>query len=151
MLTTGFSSVHLSLPQQFPSSSVCKSLQCLISTLTQGGKGGHLFRLTCSVLLWGGRDAANKENCHILGVLALYGPHWVCHSLRRCVLSGSTLLRLQGTLQGHCPKWALCFVHFPGLSHSGSQVLCKGTDLAGHVFCALPRSEQLRKPSACPK
>ena len=26
--------------------SVCWSLQCLISTLTQGGGGGHFFRLT---------------------------------------------------------------------------------------------------------
>ena len=41
-------------------SSVCKSLQCLISALTQGGEGGHLFRLTCSVVLWGGRNTANK-------------------------------------------------------------------------------------------
>ena len=49
-------------------SSVCWSLQCLISVLTQGGVGGGLvvdifsffFRLTCSVALWGGRDAANK-------------------------------------------------------------------------------------------
>ena len=32
-------------------SSVCWSLQCLISTLTQGGDGGHFFRLTCSVPL----------------------------------------------------------------------------------------------------
>ena len=42
--------------------SVCWSLQCLISTLTHGGSGGHyfFFRLTCSVVLWGGRDAANK-------------------------------------------------------------------------------------------
>ena len=41
-------------------SSVCKSLQCLIFALTQGAKGGHLFRLTCSVVLWGGRDTANE-------------------------------------------------------------------------------------------
>ena len=40
--------------------SVCWSFQRLISTLTQGGDGGHFFRLTCSVMLWGGRDAANK-------------------------------------------------------------------------------------------
>ena len=40
--------------------SVCWSLQCLISALTQGGGGGHFFRLTCSVVLWGGRDTANK-------------------------------------------------------------------------------------------
>ena len=41
-------------------SSVCKSLQCLISALTQEGESGHLFRLTCSVMLWGGRNTANK-------------------------------------------------------------------------------------------
>ena len=45
-------------------SSICWSLQCLISALTQsGGSGGHFFfflRCTCSVALWGGRDAANK-------------------------------------------------------------------------------------------
>ena len=41
-------------------SSVCWSPQCLISALTQGGGGGHFFRLTCSVVLWGGRNTANK-------------------------------------------------------------------------------------------
>ena len=41
-------------------SSVCWSLQRLTSALTQGGGGGHFFRLTCSVVLWGGRDAANE-------------------------------------------------------------------------------------------
>ena len=35
------------------------SLQCLNSTLTQGGKSGHLFGLTCSVVLWRGRDTAS--------------------------------------------------------------------------------------------
>ena len=71
------------------------------------------------------------------------------------VLSWSTLLRLQVALQGNCPKWALSFVHFPGLScsGSGSWVRHKGTDLGGLVFCALcllhsssssSRSEELR-------
>ena len=32
-----------------------------------------------------------------------------------CVLSQSTLLRLQFPLQGNCLKWVLGFVHFPGL------------------------------------
>ena len=70
--------------------------------------------------------------------------------LMACVLSQSTLLRLQVALQGNCLKWALGCVHFPGLSHSGlsSQVLRKGTDSVGLVFCALPRSEQLRRPGA---
>ena len=90
------------------------------STLTEGGEGGHLFRLTCSVVLWGGRDTANKYHWCVWGVLAVYGPHWVCPSSRQRVLPGSPLLRLQGALQGHCPKQTLHFVHFPGLSRSGS-------------------------------
>ena len=67
-----------------------------------------------------------------------------------CVLSPSTLLRLQIALQGNCPKRALGFVHFPGLSCSGLgfQILHKGTNSVGHAFCALPRSEQLRQPDA---
>ena len=40
--------MHLSLLKRFPlfilASSVCKSLQCLIFALTQGGGGGHLLR-----------------------------------------------------------------------------------------------------------
>ena len=70
--------------------------------------------------------------------------------LMACVLSQSTLLRLQVALQGNCPKWALGFVHFPGLSHScsGSWVLHKGTDSVGPAFCALSRPEQLRQPGA---
>ena len=35
-------------------SSVCKSLQYLTSALTQGCERDHLFRLTCSVVLWWG-------------------------------------------------------------------------------------------------
>ena len=68
----------------------------------------------------------------------------------RSRLSRSTLLSLQVALQGNCLKQSLGFVHFPGLSHSGSgsQVLHKGTDLAGPAFCALPRSGQLRRSGA---
>ena len=50
-------------------SSFCKSLQCLVVALTQGGEGGHLFRLTCSVVLWGGRNTANKYHWHMWGLL----------------------------------------------------------------------------------
>ena len=65
-----------------------------------------------------------------------------------CVLSQSTLLRLQVALQGNCLKQALGCVHYPGLScsGSGSWVLHKGTDLVGRAFCVLPRFEQLRQP-----
>ena len=63
-------------------------------------------------------------------------------TLTVCVLSQSTLLRLHVALQGNCLRWALCCMHFQGLSHSGSGswVLHKGTDSVGPVFCALPRS-----------
>ena len=56
------------------------------------------------------------------------------------VLSRSTLLRLQVALQGNCLKWALGYMHFSGLSHSGSgsQVLHRGADLVGPAFCPLP-------------
>ena len=61
--------MHLSLPKKFPlfilTSSVFKSLQCLISALTQEGKSGHLFRFTCSVVLWGGRKTAKKYHWHV--------------------------------------------------------------------------------------
>ena len=122
--------------------SVCKSLQCLISTLTQGSKDGHLFRLTCSIVLSGERDTANRYRWHVWGVLAVYGPHWVCPNSKWCVLPGSTLLRLQGVLQGLCPRWALHFVHVPGLNCSGSQVLHKGTDLVGLCFLCFPQVQE---------
>ena len=73
------------------------------------------------------------------------------------VLSQSTLLRLQVALQGSYSKQALGFVHFPGLScsGSGSRVLHRSTDSVGCVVCALPRSEQLRQLGAwrahCPR
>ena len=65
--------------------------------------------------------------------------------LMACVLSQSTLLRLQVAL-----KWALGCMHFPGLSRSGSgsPVFHKGADSVGPAFCAFPRSEQLRQPGA---
>ena len=99
-------------------SSVCWSLQCLISALTQGGKDSHLFRLTCSVVLWGLRNNAIKYYWRVWGVLAVSRPHWVCpHSRRVC---------------------------FPGLHISGSRLLCWELSEAGPVLHALPRSKLLR-------
>ena len=65
--------------------------------------------------------------------------------LMACVLSRSIMLRLQVALQGNCLKQALGCVHFQVLScsGSGSWVVHKGTDWVGHVFCPLPRFEQL--------
>ena len=105
----------------------------------------HLF--SCAV----GRE----EHCKQISLVCVGSVHSVWATLglpplMACVLSPSTLLRLQVALQGNCPKWALGFVHFPGLSHSrsGSWVLHKGTDSVGPASCALPRSEQLRRPGA---
>ena len=130
----------------FLASSVCKSLQYLTSTLTQGGEGGHLFKLTCSVVLWEGRNTGNKYHWHGWEVLTVPGPHWVCLPLTACVPLQSTLLKLQDALQENCLKRALGCRHFPGLSHSGSgsPVLHNGAHLIGPVFCALSRSEKLR-------
>ena len=56
------------------------------------------------------------------------------------VLSRSTLLRLQVALQGNFPKRALGFVHFPGLSCSGSssQVLHKAKTWLDMRFVPFP-------------
>ena len=138
----------LSLPKWFPlfilASSVCRSLQCLISALTRGGEG-HLFS----------RAVGREEHCKQISLACVGSAHSVSVALglpplMACVLSQTTLLSLQVALQGNCLKQSLGFVHFPGLSHSGSgsQVLHKGTDLAGPAFCALPRSGQLRRSGA---
>jgi len=121
--------LHLSLPKWFPlfilASSVCWSLQCLISTLTQGGDGGHFFRLTCSVVLWGGRNTANKYHWCVWGVLAVFPLHWV------------------PTPHPHLPS---CSEHvcFPSLHCLGSRLLCWELSEAGPWLYAFPRSELLR-------
>ena len=130
-------------------SSVCKSLQYLTSSLTQGSKGGHLFRLSCLLVLLGGRNTANKYHWHVQSAFYIWATLGL-PPLTVCVLSWSTLFRFQVALQGNCLRPSLGCVHFPGLRHSGSgsRVLHKGTELGGPGFCALPRSEQLRRPGA---
>ena len=65
--------------------------------------------------------------------------------LTACVLSRSTLLRLQVALQGNCKAGpGLCVLPRSKplrFRFSGTQVLgYKGTDSVGPAFCALPRS-----------
>ena len=74
------------------------SLQHLISALTQGGDGGHFFRLTCSVLLLGGSNTANKYHWRVWEVLKVFLLPWVC-SCSQPVCFHSTLLRLYVALQ----------------------------------------------------
>ena len=88
--------MHLSLPGLSPlfvlTSSVCWSLQCLISALTQGGGGRHFFRLTCSVELCGERDAANNTGVcsQCPGYTGFAPTHGVCFPCLHCL--GSRLL-----------------------------------------------------------
>ena len=84
-------------------SSSCKSPRFLISALTQGGKSGHLFRVTCSVVLWKHHLFLLQRNTTGICVEC---SQWMSH-------------RGVDTAHGG--------MHFLGLSHSGSQVLCEGT------------------------
>ena len=114
--------LHVSLPKQFPllilTSSVCWSPQCLISALTQGGGDGHFLSLTCSVLLWGGTNTANKYHWCVWGVLAVFQMNWAYPCSRH-----------------------VCFhiLHF-----SGSRLLCRELSEVGPGLRVLPRSKQLR-------
>ena len=103
-------------------SSVCKSLQCLILTLTQGGKGGHLFRLICSVVLVRVGGARCTLQTNIAGVY---------EECLQCL--GHT---------GFAPAHGVCVLpvytaQAPGCS---AGVLSK----AGPMFRALTRSKLLR-------
>ena len=62
-----------------------------------------------------------------------------------CALPAHTAQAL-GCSTGNRPRPVLGCMHHPGLSRSGSgtRVVLKGSDSVGPVFCALPRSEQLR-------
>ena len=136
-------------------SSLCKSLQCLTSTLTQGSEGVHLFRLTCSVVFWGGRNTANKYRWHVLGVIAVYGPHWLCHRSRQHLFpvvytaqapdfSAKALskadpafhapprskpLKFSGTPQGHRFSWVCIFC--PSQVQAAQVTRCLASTLAG--------------------
>ena len=73
------------------------------------------FRLTCSVVHWGGRNTANKY--HWPG-LTVNQPHWVCpHSERVC---------------------------YPSLYCSDSRLICRELSEVGPGLHALPRSKPLR-------
>ena len=120
-------------------SSACKSLQCLISALTQRGEGGRSFRLTCSVVPWGGRQTNVTGVCgecpQCLGHTGFAPAHGVC-------AFPVYTAQAQAALQGSCLKcpWVACIPRCKPLGFRIS-VLHRGTDSAGPTFCALPRSE----------
>ena len=120
-------------------SSVCWSLQCLFSTLTQGGSGGHFFRLTCSVVLWGGRDSLPPHGLQPTRLLRPWdfpgkSPGVGCHRLLQVedeavlkresitdpvqLLSWETRCTVPELSLRHCTRklWARYWVIAPGLS-----------------------------------
>ena len=99
--------------------------------------------------------AGREEHCKQISLACVESAHTVWATLglplhMACVLSWSALLRFQVAQQQNYLRWVLGCVHFPDLhcSGSGSQVFHKGTGSVGPVFCALPRSEQLRQQGA---
>ena len=115
-------------------SSVCWSLQCLVSTLTQRGRWRTLFffffcRLTCSVMLRGGREGCCKQitlGCARSASATLGLPpsaHGVCSLPAHAA-------RALGCSTGNHPWPALGCLHFPGPSHSGSgtRIVLRGAD-----------------------
>ena len=80
------------------------------------------FRLTCSVVLWGGRNTANKYHWRVLTVIQ---PHWVCPR-----------------------SW---HVFFTSLHCSGSRFLCQELSDAGPGLHALSRSSRSGSGSGTPQ
>ena len=138
---TGFYSIAPVTSKAVPSvlaSSVCWSLQCLISALTQGGWWwtlllGSLVQSRCGE---GGTLQANNTGM-CLHCLSHTGPA-PAHSA--CALPAHTAQAL-GCSAGNSPRPALGCMHLPGLSRSdsGLWVVLRGTDSVGPAFCALPQ------------
>ena len=123
--------MHLSLLKQLPLFIwllLCPTLQCLISTLTQAGRGGLSFRFTCSVVLRGGRGAADKCHWPVWGGPAVFQLLWVCPHSRVCALPIYTA-QAPG-----CSIWSGPCV----ACGSSFWVLHKSVDSVGPAFCVLP-------------
>ena len=119
-------------------SSVCWSLQCLVSALTQRGWWRTLFfffRLTCSVVLRGGRKGCCKQitlacACSASATLGLPPVHGTCS------LSAHTAQALGCSAGNHL--WpALGCLYFPGPSRSGSgtRVVLRGANSRACILC----------------
>ena len=142
MLTTGFYSIAPVTSLFVLASSVCWSLQCLISTLTQGAVvGTFLGSLVQSCC--GEEGTLQTNNTGVCSQCLSHTGFAPAHSVSAFPVYTAQAL---GCSARNCLRPALGCMHFPGLSHSGSGtwVLHKGADSVGPAFCALPRSKQLR-------
>ena len=124
-------------------SSVCWSLQCLISSLTQGGMVVDTFLGSLVQLHCGEGGTLQTNNTGVCAQCLSHTGPAPAHGA--CVLPAHTAQAL-GCSAGNCPKLALGCLHFPGLNRSGlgTLVVLRGAASIGPVFCPLPRSKQLR-------
>ena len=118
-------------------SSVCWSLQSVISALTQRGRWWTLFlgSLIQSCCGEGGTLQTNNT-----GVCSQCLSHTGPAPARGAHSSGSRLLRREPSEAGprlHAPPQSK-------LLRLGTQVALRGADSVGPAFCALPRTEWLR-------
>ena len=142
VLTTGFYSIAPVTSLFVLASSVCWSLQCLISTLTQGAVVdtflGSVVQSCC-----GEEGTLQTNNTGMCSQCLSHTGFAPAHSVSAFPVYTAQAL---GCSARNCLRPALGCMHFPGLSRSGSGtwVLHKGADSVGPAFCALPRSKQLR-------
>ena len=126
-------------------SSVCWSLQCLISSLTQGAKVVTYLGLLAQSFCGEGETLQTNITgmCGKCSQCLSHIGFVPAHSL--CDFPVYTVQAL-GCSAGNYLSHTLGCVNFPGLSHSasGSRVLHRGADLVWPAFCAFPRSKQLR-------
>ena len=130
---------HFQGSSLYLAASVCWSLQCLTSALTQGGLWWTLFFLGSLVQSRSGEGGMlQRNNTGVCSQCLSHAGHAPAHSAHR---SGSTLLRRELSEAGprlHAPPWSK-------LLRLGSQGARRGADSVGPAFCALPRTEWLRR------
>ena len=130
-----------------------------MSALTQGGEGSHSFRLTCSVVLWGGRNTANKYHRRVWGVLRVWttlglpqikvacaswvyiaqAPGYSAGELSKAgpafrALPRSKPLVFSGTLQGHRLCWACVLCPSQVREAQATRCLASALSQMGHAF-----------------
>ena len=128
-------------------SSVCWSLQCLISALTQRGRWRILFFFFFKAHLFShavGREGGMLQTNNTGVRLQCLSHTGSAPTHGTCSLPAHTA-RALGCSAGNNPRPALGCMYLPGPSHSGSdtRVVLRGADSVGPAFCARPRSEQL--------
>ena len=139
VLTTGFQSIAPVTSKAVPSvlaSSVCWSLQCLISALKKRGRWWTLFQAHLF------SRAVGREGC--CKQITLVSARSVPDTLGLAPLTAHNTQAL-GRSAGNRLRPALGCMHLPGLSHSGSgtQVVLRGADSLGLRIVPFPGPSSL--------